>query len=101
MGGEESDMAETQKRRRESPDVRKAQILEAAERCFRKYGLQGSTVDRIASKAGVSVGLLYRFFPSKAAIVEAIVAADVELQLERTAALLSQASGNREALPQL
>jgi AcrR family transcriptional regulator len=93
-------MAETQRRRRESPKIRRAQILEAAARSFRTNGLQGSTVDKIASEAGVSVGLLYRFFASKAAIVEAIVAADIERQLEQAAALLKAASQHPETLPQ-
>lgn len=94
-------MVEERKRRREDPEVRRAQILDAAERSFRASGLQGTTVDRIASEAGVSVGLLYRFFPSKSAIIEAIVARDIERQLGEIAALLQQASGRPEKLPQL
>lgn len=88
------------KRRRVSPEIRKAQILEAAVQTFRANGLQGSTVDQIASAAGVSVGLLYRFFASKTAIIEAIVEQDIEIQLGRTAALLREASQHPDALPE-
>ena len=34
------------KRRREAPEVRKRQIMEAAKRCFRSLGFQASTVER-------------------------------------------------------
>ncbi len=94
-------MAEALRRRREPPQVRRTQILDAATRCFRTHGLQGTTVDRIASEAKVSVGLLYRFFPSKAAIIEGVVAADAEIQLAQTLALLKQASQRPEKLPGL
>lgn len=68
-------------RRRRNPEVRRTQILEAARNCFASYGFQGTSVDRIAAEAGVSVGLLYRFFDSKAAMIEAIIIEEVEAQL--------------------
>ncbi len=69
-------------RKRKDPEIRRAQILEAAGNCFAGFGFQGTSVDRIASEAGVSVGLLYRFFDSKAAIIKAIIIEQVEGQLE-------------------
>ena len=82
---EMNDEAATPKkeRRRKDPKVRRTQILDAARNCFADFGFQGTSVDRIAAKAGVSVGLLYRFFKSKAAIVEAIIVEDVEGQIAR------------------
>ncbi len=94
-------MSGGRKRRREVPAVRRAQIVEAAKRSFRTFGLQATTVDQIAAEAGVSVGLLYRFFKSKAAIVEAIIVEDVELQLRQTALALEEASNDLGRLPQL
>lgn len=94
-------MTRTLRRRRESPEVRRTQILEAAAHSFQTHGLQGSTVDKIAAVAGVSVGLLYRFFASKTAIIEAIVAADVEAQLTQAAELLKKASQQPETLPEM
>jgi AcrR family transcriptional regulator len=71
----------TARRRREDPAIRRAQILEAARRCFAKLGFQATSVEKIAAEAGVSVGLLYRFFASKSAMIEAIVVEEVEDQL--------------------
>jgi len=91
-------VAEGKKRRREEPGVRRAQILAAAKRSFMAHGLQATTVDQIALEAKVSVGLLYRFFKSKAAIVEAIIIEDVELQLGQIGQLLVKAGGDADRL---
>ncbi len=80
-------------RRREDPQVRRGQILEAAERCFRARGFQASTVDQIAAEAGVSVGLLYRFFDSKSSIIEAIILDAMEAQLAQATIAIENASG--------
>ena len=87
-----STAAEARVRRREDPRIRRTQILEAAKRCFRSIGFQATSVDRIAAEAGVSVGLLYRFFTSKAALIEAIVVEEAEAQLTQFGALID-ASG--------
>lgn len=77
------------RRRREDPEVRRTQILEAAKRCFTKLGFQATSVEKIAGEAGVSVGLLYRFFRSKSAMIEAIVVEEVEDQFNQISAGLS------------
>ena len=46
-----------------------ATILEAAVQVLAKEGAQRFTTARVAEKAGVSVGLLYQYFPNKAAIL--------------------------------
>jgi AcrR family transcriptional regulator len=61
-------------------------ILEAAAQVFEADGLEGATTDRIAARAGVSVGSLYQYFPSKEAIVATLVQCHV---LEAGAALES------------
>jgi AcrR family transcriptional regulator len=43
-------------------------ILAAATRVFARYGYARATTNRIAEAAGVSVGSLYQYFPSKDAI---------------------------------
>lgn len=78
---DEATTGASKERRRKDPAVRRAEILEAARNCVADYGFQGTSVDRIAAEAGVSVGLLYRFFKSKAAIVQAIIIEEVEAQL--------------------
>ena len=91
----------TKKRRREDPEVRRSQILAAAKRSFRLHGLQVTTVDKIASEAQVSVGLLYRFFASKAEMVKAIIVEDVEQQLEQIALAFEDHSASSGDLSEL
>ena len=52
--------------------VRRRQILEAAEACFRARGFHAAPMAEIAAGGGFSVGQIYRLFESKEAIVEAI-----------------------------
>jgi AcrR family transcriptional regulator len=53
------------------PDTR-SRILAEAERLFRHYGYSKTTVADIARELGMSPANVYRFFPSKSAIVEAM-----------------------------
>jgi AcrR family transcriptional regulator len=56
-------------------------ILEAAEAIFATEGL-AVPIDTVAERAGVGVGTLYRHFPTKEALFEAIVIARLEYLLE-------------------
>jgi len=47
-------------------------ILDAAERVLEDDGLEAATIPRIARKAGVSVGVIYRRLPNKDALIRAI-----------------------------
>ncbi len=76
------------RKRTEAPEVRRAQLLDAARTCFIRSGFASTKVADIAAEAGVSVGLVYRFFPSKEALVEAIIEADSEEQLQRFSQVL-------------
>lgn len=54
-----------------SPDRRK-QILSAAMVCFAKCGFHQSSMHDISEEAGISVGLIYRYFVSKEAVISAL-----------------------------
>lgn len=56
-------------------------VLEAATRILESVGLSASSTNKIAEKAGVSIGSLYQYFPGK----DAIFAKLVERQQERNA----------------
>ncbi|MBE9046814.1 TetR family transcriptional regulator [Pleurocapsales cyanobacterium LEGE 10410] len=51
---------------------RVAQILEAAAQVFAEVGYEAASTTLIATQAKTSVGSLYRFFPDKAAIFQAL-----------------------------
>lgn len=62
-------------------DQRTAKILESARKAFSEKGFDGASMQDLAREAGMSVGNFYRYFPSKAAIVSALIAHDlVELE---------------------
>jgi AcrR family transcriptional regulator len=52
---------------------RRATILDAAEQCFSRSGFHQTSMSDICQAAGMSPGNLYRYFPSKEAIIEGIV----------------------------
>src|SRR5207237_1887166 len=54
------------------PDDTRARIMEAAEALFRRLGFAKTAVADIAAELGMSPANVYRFFPSKNAIVQAI-----------------------------
>jgi AcrR family transcriptional regulator len=60
----------------------RAKVLEAAEEVFASEGL-AVPIDEVARRAGVGVGTVYRHFPTKEALFEAIVVARIEALLER------------------
>jgi AcrR family transcriptional regulator len=47
---------------------RREQILEAARRCFARYGYEGATVARLEDETGLSRGAIFNYFPSKDAL---------------------------------
>ncbi len=55
-----------------SGDDRRRQILSAARVCFAQAGFHGASMGQICAEAQMSPGALYRYFPSKDAIIEAI-----------------------------
>ena len=60
-------------RKAKDPEVRKKEIIDAAEELFAERGYDSTSVDDIAKMVGVSHGLFYHYFDSKASVVDAIV----------------------------
>ncbi len=51
---------------------RRVQILEAAVVCFAKRGFHQTSMHDISAEAGISVGLIYRYFENKEAVISAM-----------------------------
>ncbi|HEY6259843.1 MAG TPA: TetR/AcrR family transcriptional regulator [Xanthobacteraceae bacterium] len=51
---------------------RRLEILDAAQRCFARSGFHGASMQEICAEAEMSPGNLYRYFPSKEALIAGI-----------------------------
>ena len=71
---------------------RRAEILAAAERAFVRNGFHGASMALVAEEAGMSAGNLYRYFPSKEAMVEGLCMVDQEERAASFAALANAPS---------
>jgi TetR/AcrR family transcriptional repressor of uid operon len=78
--------------RRAAEAERRERILQAAERAFVGNGFHATTMQHVADEAGMSAGNLYRYFPSKEAIVEGLCELD---QAELARAFAELIAGNR------
>lgn len=86
IGGEEVAHAE----------VRRRQILDAAAEVFRRRGFHAASMAEIAKTFGMSAGHIYNYFDSKEAIIEAIVARDIDEFLALTAQMQGEADLRHE-----
>lgn len=79
-------MSSTEKKHpdQERASIRRKQVLDAAESCFRRSGFHGASMAEISKAAGMSAGHIYNYFDGK----EAIIAAFVQQNLDRVSALL-------------
>src|SRR5438309_539992 len=68
-----------------SQDERIGKIIQAAARAFAKTGFRGTRTRDIAREAGVSEGLVFKYFPDKKALQKAIL----EARLRQTGPLIS------------
>jgi AcrR family transcriptional regulator len=66
--------------------AQRARIVAAATRCFIEHGFHAASMATIATVAQMSPGLMYRYFPSKSAIVLEII----ERQLEENRARIAE-----------
>ena len=75
---------------RMTSDLRRQLILSAAKRCFARNGFAGTTTKSVAAAAAISEGLLFKHFPSKAALYAEILAEECQADPD-LAHLLGQA----------
>ncbi len=59
-------------------DLRRQLILGAAKRCFARHGYTGTTTKSVAAAAAISEALLFKHFPSKAALYAEILSEECE-----------------------
>jgi len=76
---------------------RRQQILAAAMICFAKRGFHQTSMHDISAEAGISVGLIYRYFENKEAVISAM-AAEHRQEIEELLARARQAPSLLEAL---
>lgn len=62
--------------RAEKREAQTVRIMDAARKCFVHSGFRGASMHEICREADMSPGALYRYFPSKESIIEAIAEAD-------------------------
>jgi AcrR family transcriptional regulator len=72
---------------RQRGHLRVAAILEAGAAAFREKGYDAVTMTEIAARSGTTFGSLYRFFPSKEALANALLARYAQSALDRLAEL--------------
>lgn len=77
--------APRQDRSRETVEV----VLEAAAQVFEREGL-AATTNRIADKAGVSIGSLYQYFPNKHALLHTLAQRHVRTAVGRLDAVFAR-----------
>jgi AcrR family transcriptional regulator len=70
-----------------------AALLEAAAQVLETRGMPGFNTNAVAQRAGVSVGSLYQYFPSKEALTLGLVQREGEMFLAEAWAALEEAGG--------
>jgi TetR/AcrR family transcriptional regulator, transcriptional repressor of aconitase len=79
-----------------SEEHRRAQeerFVDAARRCFTRLGVEGTSMEQVREEAGVSAGLMYRYFASKDEMIRAAISGSM-LQFE---ALIADAGESEKA----
>ena len=79
---------------------RRNEILDAAQRCFVRSGFHEASMQDICTEAGMSPGNLYRYFPSKEALIAGIAERD-RAELARSFAEVDLSEGVFAAIARL
>jgi len=65
MDGKTQSRKKSPRFKREAPEIRRANLVQAAIRCLSEGGMSAFKLERIAAEAGVSLGLLSHYFTDK------------------------------------
>lgn len=81
-------------RKRLSPEARRSQLLETAIDVFAEMGIERAGHGDIAKRAGVSTPTVFNYFPTRAALVEAVLRA-IEGHVDEMFDALPETADNR------
>lgn len=84
-----------------SSEERKRKIVQTAVALFSQKGFSGTTTRELARKAGISEALLFRHFPDKKKLYQAILTTKMEEQIPALFDGFPQMEGLREILMEL
>lgn len=73
LKGEDVDILPADAARQARSDARTRQLLQAAARLMEHQGSHAVSMQSVAEEAGVSVGLIYRYFGNKQELVQAVI----------------------------
>ncbi len=74
-------------------------ILEAAAQLFQRSGYAATTTNKVAERAGVSIGSLYQYFPNKDALLVALAERHLAEASQQLAAVFDRLERERPGLP--
>jgi AcrR family transcriptional regulator len=80
------------------PHVRRLKVTDAARKLFAAKGFHNTGIAQVADASGVRVGQIYRDFPSKEAIVAAIVESDFSTLIDGDSLRAAVEQGDRAAV---
>lgn len=84
--------------RRQTQELTRSRLLDAAAEVFAEHGVAGASVERIAERAGYTRGAFYGHFADKDAVVAALLEARTVRERDEVAALAAAGGDTWEAL---
>lgn len=84
--------------RRERARARPAEILDAARDLFSRKGFEAARMDEVAAAAGVTKPAVYRYFPGKDRLIEALLEEDLAIPWHGLAAWIEAHEGPIETM---
>ena len=86
------------KPRQRRKEARPSEIIQAAVDLWKERGFAATRLDDIAKGAGIAKGTIYRYFPSKEAVFEAAVEAQITASVEQGATLAATSNDTTKEL---